>query len=142
MFKILNQQALLTWMKDVSRFSTVLAGVQSVFLWPLRWTWHLSPNLSLLKSREEGCSWGKSVSLKQSDSQIIYLVEEGVEGPGEEEADPANGHHDPHLARAQGERDPVDVNQLHVLLHAQLCGDAQPGIREQNKLLEHSTICL
>ena len=33
-------------------------------------------------------------------------------------------------------RDPVDVNQLHVLLHAQLCGDAQPGIREQNKLLE------
>ena len=83
----------------------------------------------------------KSVSLKQSYSQIIHLVEEGVEGPGEEEAGPANGHHDPHLARAQGVRDPVDVNQLHVLLHAQLCGDAQPGIREQNKLLEHIYAC-
>ena len=66
----------------------------------------------------------KSVSLKQSYSHIIYLVEEGVEGPGEEEADPANGHDDPHLALAQGVRDPVDVNQLHVLLDAQLCGDA------------------
>ena len=74
----------------------------------------------------------KSVSLKQSYSPSIHLVEEGVEGPGEEEADPANGHHDPHLARAQGVRDPVDVNQLHVLLHAQLCGNAQPGRREQN----------
>ena len=78
---------------------------------------------------KRGATEVERISFKQSYSQIIYLVEEGVEGPGEEEADPANGHHDPHLARAQGVRDPVDVNQLHVLLHAQLCGDAQPGIR-------------
>ena len=74
--------------------------------------------------------------LKQSYSHNIYLVEEGVEGPGEEEADPANGHDDPHLAQSQGVRDPIDVNQLHVLLDAQLCGDAQPGI-----YLEFSYAC-
>ena len=67
-------------------------------------------------------------TLKQIYSLIIfYLVEEGVEGPGEEEADPANGHDDPHLAQGQGVRDPIDVNQLHVGLDAQLCGDGQPG---------------
>ena len=79
-----------------------------------------------------GATEAKSVSLKQSYSHIIYLVEEGVEGPGEEEADPANGHDDPHLAHAQGVRDPIDVNQLHVLLDAQLCGDGQSGIGELN----------
>ena len=56
----------------------------------------------------------------------VYLVKEGVEGPGQEKADPANGHHDPHLGRGQGMRDPIDVNQLHVVLDAQLCGDGQP----------------
>ena len=35
--------------------------------------------------------------------------------------------HDPHLGRGQLVRDPVDVNQLHVGLDAQLCGDGQPG---------------
>ena len=72
-------------------------------------------------------------SLKQCYSHVIYLVEKGVEGPGENEADPADGHHEPHLARAQGVRDPVDVNQLHIGLHTQLCSDGQPEIREQNK---------
>ena len=56
----------------------------------------------------------------------VYLVEEGVEGPGQEEADPADGHHDPHLGRGQVMRDPIDVNQLHVGLDAQLCGNGQP----------------
>ena len=48
----------------------------------------------------------------------VYLVEEGVEGPGQEEADPADGHHDPHLGRGQVMWDPIDVNQLHVGLDA------------------------
>ena len=73
---------------------------------------------------KRGATETKSVSLRQGYSHIIYLVEEGVEGPGEEEADPANGHDDPHMARAQGVRDPVGVKKLHVLLDAQLCGDA------------------
>ena len=69
------------------------------------------------------------MSLKQGYSHIIYLVEEGVKGPRQEEADPSDGHHDPHLGRGQLVRDPVDVDQLHVGLDAQLCGDGQPGIR-------------
>ena len=81
------------------------------------------------------------ISFKQSYSQIIYLVEEGVEGPRNEEADPANCHHDPHLAWAQGVRDSIDVNQFHFVLHAQLCGDGQPGKKEEIKLSEQIYAC-
>ena len=63
---------------------------------------------------------------------MIYLVKEGVEGPGQEEADPADGHHDAHLGRGQVMWDPIDVDQLHVGLDAQLCGDGQPREISQN----------
>ena len=52
-----------------------------------------------------------------------HLVKEAVGCPGEKEADPANGYHDPHLTRGQGVWDSVDVNQLHVGPHAHLRGD-------------------
>ena len=58
---------------------------------------------------------------------FTYLVEQRVKRPRQEEADPSDGHHDPHLGWGQIVRDPVDVNQLHVGLDAQLCGDGQPG---------------
>ena len=58
---------------------------------------------------------------------LTNLVNQHVECPRQEEADPSDGHHDPHLGRGQLVRDPVDVNQLHVGLDAQLCGDGQPG---------------
>ena len=59
--------------------------------------------------------------------QYHYLVEECVERPREEEADPTDGNHDPHMSWGQLVRDPIDVDQLHVVLDAQLCGDGQPG---------------
>ena len=72
-----------------------------------------------------------SVSIPKAELFAYYyfahLVKQDVERPGEEEADPSDGHHDPHLGRGQLVRDPVDVDQLHVGLDAQLCGDGQPG---------------
>ena len=84
------------------------------------------PEPLLLEIKRRGMQLRQRVIPKVQLFSNIYLVEEGVEGPGEEEADPANGHDDPHLALAQGVRVTVDVNQLHVLLHTQLCGDGQP----------------
>ena len=55
--------------------------------------------------------------------KLINLIKDGIEGPAEKEADPANGYHDPHLTRGQGVWDSVDVYQLHVGPHAQLRGD-------------------
>ena len=64
-----------------------------------------------------------------------HLVEERIEGPGEEEADPTDGHHDPHLALCQDVRVPVDVHQLHVVLHAQLRGNCDAKKISFNKTL-------
>ena len=87
-----DQKALLTWMKDVSSWSPQsssssvsespqqrqqLVSSSMVILWPFRCKWHLSPNLFLSKSREEGCNWtGWLVyrSLKQSYLHIIILL--------------------------------------------------------------------
>ena len=74
---------------------------------------------------------GYSVLIPKAELFTSYfftnLVEQHVERPWQEEADPSDGHHDPHLGRGQLVRDPVDVDQLHVGLDAQLCGDGQPG---------------
>ena len=60
-------------------------------------------------------------------NETHHHVKHGVGCPGEKEADPANGYHDPHLTRGQGVWDSIDVYQLHVGIDAQLCGNGQPG---------------
>ena len=91
------------------------------------------PEPLLVKVQGWGMQLDRMVSVSIPKAELFancystYLVEQHVERPWQEEADPSDGHHDPHLGRGQLVRDPVDVNQLHVGLDAQLCGDGQPG---------------